>query len=351
MAALGKLRAASVADALGDRSVQVASAVVPDAAGPTDAGDVLADVSLPNRVQSIVCPPLEALGFTLREGERRDEFGVTSKQILLASSDEVDLVLLHVPRGVLSSPSPPNVQAVQFLEHVLDAGDCAMIFSEKLRGLPEPPYRLMWKFWAGAGKVSVGYVAWSDLESLARRPDDERPDALKQILELALLQGAPDALIFSTSPSRNAALPPEQRPHADVNLSIEEIDLLVKVISEVAQGAMVEPAVFFNNLVSGTGVPDDEASKIKGSWSGDLEIDSRRLVGWARPRKFRPGDPQYENAVIGVLVERITKELFTDDVQQLGRMVRHRCLLVPDRMAKLATALGIDDEGANGAGP
>lgn len=331
----------------GSAFVSRISQAVPDPAER----DLLEDIRLTKRLRLAVCTPLQAMGFRIDDETRCDPFGTSCKSVEVAERDGFKLVLLNVPRGILKTTSGPNVQAVNYLEQILQSGDWLVIFSEGLKGLPEPPYRQMWDTWSTQGKATVGFVPWSDVESLAKHADGERAVALEQILRLALRAPleAVEAVEAVAPVAEPAATlngePPPRRP-PDLNLSGSERDLLVDVLAEqAASGNLGDPQDYFNDLVMQTDVPDSWARKVKGQWTGNTPMDARRLVGWAIVRNsFPPGHERAGDTVLGALVEPIVKDTYSDEMHRLGQMVVKRRLLRPAALAGLREWLSLEQE-------
>jgi hypothetical protein len=257
-----------------------------------------------------------------------------------------------MPKTLLATPSGPNVAAVGYLPHVLDAGDRVLIFSDGLKGQPKPPYRKMWSIWAGEGKVTAAFVAWDDVEFILDKPDDERMATLAQVLDVtfgtdsALLAAQAEAPAHAPVGGNGGGLAvAPRRPPPDVTLTRAETDLFARVLSEQAFGAPVKPQDYFNDLADRSDVDRQEVMRLTGTWTGDLSLDAHRLVGWARARNsFGPGHERTREAVLGVLIEELAKSTFSADMQDLGRMAIRRRLLSLKATKALAARLDIEED-------
>jgi hypothetical protein len=291
-------------EAFSSGSHQFADAIT--AAEPA-AEDLLADVKLTKRLRRRVCPLLESLGFVITEQQRCDEVGVTCKKVEVAFKDPVSFVLLHMPKTLLATPSGPNVAAVGYLPHVLDAGDRVLIFSDGLKGQPKPPYRKMWSIWAGEGKVTAAFVAWDDVEFILDKPDDERMATLAQVLDVtfgtdsALLAAQAEAPAHAPVGGNGGGLAvAPRRPPPDVTLTRAETDLFARVLSEQAFGAPVKPQDYFNDLADRSDARERRCSASSSrSWrSRRSRRTCRTSAGWRSdagccrsrpPRRSQPG--------------------------------------------------------------
>ncbi|NEP54199.1 MAG: trypsin-like peptidase domain-containing protein [Moorea sp. SIO3C2] len=86
---------------------------------------------------------------------------------------------------------------------------------------------------------------------------------------------------------------------------------MVEILANQAMKSLVDPKMFFRDLVRRTNLPQRWAFETAATWTGDVAIDSRRLIDWLDSKGTNPQDKRY-TALGAVLTELLQNVGFED---------------------------------------
>ena len=72
-----------------------------------------------------------------------------------------------------------------------------------------------------------------------------------------------------------------------------DIDKLVNVLTNQAANAFVSPQEFFRDLINRANLPQRWTNSLAGGWTGDPNIDARKLINWALSNNGNPQDRRF----------------------------------------------------------
>ncbi|MEO1431284.1 MAG: trypsin-like peptidase domain-containing protein [Cyanobacteria bacterium J06632_19] len=76
-------------------------------------------------------------------------------------------------------------------------------------------------------------------------------------------------------------------------ISKTDIDKLVNVITNQAANAFISPQEFFKDLINRANLPQKWVFGLAGVWTGDPNVDARKLINWALANNGNPNDKRF----------------------------------------------------------
>ena len=253
-------------------------------------------------------PLFEQAGFRIVLDAVRDPTGM-SRKLTLAKNGGSSLYVIAVDKCVLGEFTDVTFSAFNTLLYLFGASSKVRIISRDL-DVPDLGFDSIIEQWEQFKKIRAVVIPWKHIAALLRENDSETRFQKFQ-------------LIFKLEPCDKPV------SQAAGPITDAERDDILRIMSAYASGAFnLTPQAAMQNLVLAADFPD--AGNFSGSWSGDPNSNSLRLLKWAKDDHlaYPQNHPRKGQSMLGWLLKALHDQtISSEDKVILARIVVDHALI------------------------